>query len=300
MNPFYLAELQKKLRIMNTPFMQNTLKMQEAFLKQQIAFAKSFAPLQDVTKSLLKTQLQLPSTYIAMLKSLPFQIPSYLKGFELLNISIKKSSENLYASINKMQNTFLKQDEKQQIPQLSFLVALKSSSAHFKILQQLEYYTPEYSIEIDNDIETQIDEEIQNAEIIIAKSNKDWLIPFQGAEQSLKSRNPDRIRHALTSLRELVTQILHELAPDETIQKSYKDANWYHNGKPTRRARLHYIINNKNKDEVFVKHFDKEIDCIISIFDLFQKGTHELISKFTDKEAMYIFNRVKLVIEQLL
>src|SRR3546814_200632 len=49
--------------------------------------------------------------------------------------------------------------------------------------------------------------------------HKDLLDLWNGALQAIKSQNPDKIRHMITSLRELYTHVLHILAPDKAFAK---------------------------------------------------------------------------------
>ena len=66
---------------------------------------------------------------------------------------------------------------------------------------------------------------------------------YEGARDAVHGDNPDRGRHLLVSLRELLSHLLRKIAPDERVLTWIpKDSdNWLHKGRPTRKARLHYL-----------------------------------------------------------
>ena len=136
-------------------------------------------------------------------------------------------------------------------------------------------------------------------ETLLAELNPDLLIPLQGARQSLSSENLDRARHFATSLRELFTHVLHTLAPDDKVKEWNKDPNHYDTGKPTRRARLLYICRELNHGpfSTFVK---KDVDADIAFLDLFQQGTHEVTSKYTDVQLKAMLVRMESTLRFML
>lgn len=86
-----------------------------------------------------------------------------------------------------------------------------------------------------------------------------------GAEQSIYSNNPDHLRHFASSHRELCTQIIHLLAPDNLVKDWTTDPNHFDRGKPTRRARLLYIARNHNNNpfiDFFVKNFETQMSLL--------------------------------------
>jgi hypothetical protein len=112
---------------------------------------------------------------------------------------------------------------------------------------------------------------------------------WKGALQAMGSDNPDKIRHMITSLRELYTHILHILAPDEAILKwDEKQMNFY-NGRPTRRGRFLFICRNLNgSNSQFAKFLKSEIDTTLLMIDLFQGGTHSIKPIFSMPELEFI------------
>ena len=106
---------------------------------------------------------------------------------------------------------------------------------------------------------------------------------LRGARAALNTPNPDRARHVIVSLRELVTHVLHRLAPDETIQGWNGQPDLYHGGRPTRRARLLYIfrvISTGTLSESVKSH----VDWMISLIDILNGETHKVSSRLSDEE----------------
>lgn len=121
----------------------------------------------------------------------------------------------------------------------------------------------------------------------------------QGALHALASSNPDRIRHAVTSYRELFTHVLHRLSPDDELRAWSTSPDDFANGKPTRRARLKYVCRHINHGSYthFVK---KDIDAMLAVVDLFQEGTHAVKPSFTEVQLIAFKARVESVIRFLI
>ncbi len=183
----------------------------------------------------------------------------------------------------------------------SLLIApIISGSAHFQVLKNLNYIDVEFNEESEEEYYEIVDENCSNAEKKIEATNGDWLVLLHGAEQSLVSRNPDKVRHTITSLRELITQVLHKFAPDLDINRMFPDPKYYHDGKPTRRARIEYILVTKYNNTSLVEIIDKDTSAILELFNLYQEGTHKIVTSLTDDELLFILKRTKLLIEQLI
>jgi hypothetical protein len=116
----------------------------------------------------------------------------------------------------------------------------------------------------------------------------------------MRSTNPDKVRHATTSLRELLTQVLHSGAPDIAVEAELKDPRWYSNGRPTRKARIYFILTQKYGDDILLDFLEKDIEAIESLFSLLHKGTHEVASSIGGDDLAFIVKRVRLTICQLL
>jgi hypothetical protein len=122
---------------------------------------------------------------------------------------------------------------------------------------------------------------------------------WKGAIEAYNSNNSDRVRHFSTSIRELYTHLFHILAPDDAIKKWTSDPTHYHEGRPTRKARLLFICRNINNDpfSTFVK---KDVDATIAFIDIFQKGTHDIDPVFSPNHLVTIKSKAENTLKFLL
>jgi hypothetical protein len=157
----------------------------------------------------------------------------------------------------------------------------------------------EYSLELDVleriSVEQDEDVEVEGLPLVdheLASFDDRLLILINGARKSLKSDNPDRARHITTSVRELFTQILHGLAPDEEIRKWSADAAYYHNNRPTRRARLLYICRRFACDPL-TKFVDDDVRAALTLIDSLNAGTHVVQSSLTEFQLQAIVYRME-------
>ncbi len=126
------------------------------------------------------------------------------------------------------------------------------------------------------------------------------LLPlWRGATEALESDNPDRVRHVTVSLRELFTQVLHKLAPDDAIREWASDSRYYHNGNPTRKARILHIYR-RIKDGPLEDFAEKDIEAALELVQLFEAGTHRVRPEFSDKQARAIVLRMNNLIRFML
>ncbi len=112
-----------------------------------------------------------------------------------------------------------------------------------------------------------------------------------GAKQALKSPNPDRARHCATSLRELYDHVVRLIAPDDAITKWTKDSKHFYKGRPTRRARLHFICRQIDHGP-FQSFLEKDVAATLEFHSLFQQGTHEVVNNVTDTQLEAMVQRM--------
>lgn len=175
----------------------------------------------------------------------------------------------------------------------------------------IEYYTganllERISTNIDND---DADEELAKDEIIyeneynlksfLPKLKPGLLKMWQGAIEAFNSSNTDKVRHFTVSLRELFTQVMYELAPDEEIVKWTQNPDYFIEERPTRKARLHYIYRNISNDH-FNKFVDKDVETTLLFIGMFQRGTHSIDNPFTEKQLAGIKSKAESTLKFLL
>jgi len=146
--------------------------------------------------------------------------------------------------------------------------------------------------EIRNDIESSLEELLNyfNPEI-----RHLWI----GAKEAFSSTNPDRKRHIVVSLREMLNHILHGIAPDNEISKWSTEPSHYHEGRPTREARILYVCRDINHGP-FSQFVNKDVESHIKFIRLFQHGTHEININFTDQQLKTLIVRAEALARFLL
>jgi hypothetical protein len=139
--------------------------------------------------------------------------------------------------------------------------------------------------------------ESSNDSVIIRlrEANPNWIVMLEGARQAFTSTNPDKTRHCITSLRELVREIMHYLSPDEQIKGWSTSPGDFDRNRPTRRARLRYIARNINHG-AFTEFVEKDIEAILAAINIFQAGTHTANSKLTEAQISALIARVESTI----
>lgn len=165
-------------------------------------------------------------------------------------------------------------------------------SDEFSIESKLEEETHQLENYTQQETESTLEELLRNL-------NADLIVLLDGARQCLESKNPDKVRHFATSLRELFTHVLHILSPDNKVKNWSNSPEHYDKGKPTRRARLLYICRSLNYDP-FSDFLDKDINTVLEFLNLFQRGTHEIIPIYTDFQLKIMLVRMESTLRFLL
>lgn len=143
-------------------------------------------------------------------------------------------------------------------------------------------------------------EETEGAlETLLANLDGGLVELWHGANQALVSDNPDRIRHFTTSLRELFTHILHQLAPDDKVRAWSTAPGHFSDGRPTRRARLLFVCKPVDHGP-FHQFVDKDVAAVLEILDLFQRGTHEMTTPFSQAQLAALKVRMESAIRLML
>jgi len=140
----------------------------------------------------------------------------------------------------------------------------------------------------------------ETLEGLLADISSDLLDPLEGARVAIDSFNPDRTRHVAVSLRELFTQVLHRLAPDDRIRSWTTDRTHYdEKGRPTRRARLLFLyapVNDSSLEEFVIR----DVEAALEFLGLFHGGTHRVASSYTDPQLRALLFRMEALLRFLL
>jgi hypothetical protein len=129
-------------------------------------------------------------------------------------------------------------------------------------------------------------------EFLLKKIDPRFCTLWQGAHLAAASSNPDRVRHACVSIRELFTHVLHFLAPDEQICKWTSDPCRFHNGRPTRKSRFLYLFRPATSGALSDYLF-AEITSLVALANVLQEGTHGIGVHLSPLELKLIFDRIE-------
>jgi len=146
--------------------------------------------------------------------------------------------------------------------------------------------------EITGDIESSLEELLVH---INPEIRRLWL----GAKEAFSTSNPDKKRHVVVSLREMLTHILHVIAPDDAVSKWTSKSSHYHDGRPTREARLLFVCRDINHGP-FEQFINKDVESHVKFINLFQRGTHEININITEQQLKTLVVRSEALARFLL
>lgn len=128
----------------------------------------------------------------------------------------------------------------------------------------------------------------------LRKISDDLDSRWQGAVYSLSPRNPDAARHFCTSAREIISQILELKAPDADVISLMPGCDRTDQGKPTRRAKLKFLLSRKGMLEDALEEFvEQDMENIVQLFRVFNDGTHGSAGTFSFQQLNSIKKRVE-------
>lgn len=171
-------------------------------------------------------------------------------------------------------NNFLDLSERENANSLALSNALESQSE-------------ESSIDPSDLLRTEVDGMLQQL-------SPDLSNRWKGALFSLNPQNPDAARHFCTSAREVFIQILDVNAPDEKVLAHNPDCDKTTNGQPIRKEKIRYLLNRHGLlTEEAVDFVDEDVRNVLSLFRVFNDGTHGSSGKFGIDKLMSIKTRVE-------
>jgi len=168
-----------------------------------------------------------------------------------------------------------------------------------------EYDNDEIQDQIETDINIFSSGNKEQLKSLLMELNPDFYnITWKGADQSLQGNNIDKCRHVMISLRELITHVLHHLAPSDDIRRWSKDENLFdEKGNPKRRARILYItrgVTQKDLSKHLIKYYENDISMILDFVDVLNKGAHKIKSELSDTELKSIMIRTESLLIALI
>lgn len=128
----------------------------------------------------------------------------------------------------------------------------------------------------------------------LAGFSQDLSDRWRGALFSMNPGNPDAGRHFCTSVREIFSEILDNWADSNDVREANPNCELTPNGRPSRRAKICYLLNRKGADSPEMLGFvEKDIDDIIQLFHVFNEATHGPAGKHGFARLQSIRQRVE-------
>ncbi len=128
----------------------------------------------------------------------------------------------------------------------------------------------------------------------LSELSKDLDQRWRGALFALDPRNPDAARHFCASSREILTRVIETEAPDTTVLGAFPECPKTKEGRPTRRARVHFFLHRKGMlDDDLTDFVESDLENVVTLFNIFNEGTHGAAGTFTLRQLAAIKHRVE-------
>lgn len=136
--------------------------------------------------------------------------------------------------------------------------------------------------------------------LLLQELDPGLLEPLNGARSRLRVPAADAVRQVSTSLRELLTHVLHRIAPDQEVRGWTTDPSLFgKDGGPTRRARLLYAMR-AQRSGALTELVDKDVGAAIALSKALQEGTHGVPADIACSQLPALVVRTEVLLIQLL
>ena len=155
------------------------------------------------------------------------------------------------------------------------------------VINALQGQTPENEPHGQN-----VSSEIEN---FLSNISHDVRDRWRGALFALNPRNPDAARHFCTSAREILTAILERYAEDGEVTATLSDCELTPQSRtPTRRSKIRFLLYRHGiSDDALTEFIENDMENVVQLFDIFNKGTHGSSGRFTHSQLQSIRARVE-------
>ena len=130
----------------------------------------------------------------------------------------------------------------------------------------------------------ELEEETSICISLLKAVSPDLARPYAGARDALRGTNPDRVRHFMSSQRELWNHLLRQISPDRQVMEwiSGENEQLLHEGKPTRKARILYLCRDLNHGPL-TNFIASDAQAFIKFVEFFSR-VHQLNTELSDQQ----------------
>ncbi len=180
------------------------------------------------------------------------------------------------------------------------LIALSAPVEYYRQIEVLKSVTiPEESTSEIDTVGTELEASLPKAQALLLGFDPSLQPLLAGAHEALRGDNPDRVRHVTVSLRELLTHVLHALAPDDQVLEWARDRGLTDGSRPTRRARLLYICRSIDCDALGV-FLEQDTQSTLAFMNALSSGTHVAAPRLTSGQLRALVARMESLLVFLL
>ena len=215
---------------------------------------------------------------------------------------VQRSMSTLLTSYRGLAESILSVEDLVQLPSFVLPEATRGLSVKSHALESLQLRPPPVSDNTLSEIAIveEIDERTVGLSSLLADIDRDLVALYTGAMQSLRGTNPDRQRHVVTSLRTLWDAVFRVLAPDDAVTSWVKaqtlpNEEYSQEGRPTRRARLAYVLRNVNSAPL-TQYVDASVRAALKLHELYNR-VHNTRLGLTEQQLLVIVLDTKVSLE---
>ncbi len=299
-----VAEMSKSLTS-NIPFDSAIKQIQ----KSQTEWQKSIQATVQRTPMMSDLAEALRRDYSYITKSSLYAQESILRITQATAQNLVKSSENMYdkylEGLDQLAQSYRNFWQSiEMVPQSYFslphITAPTLSKEMYLAVHQVEILSPQVQISTEeisflDEISPDRDRLCRGLRLI----DPDLENMYLGALDVIRSNSRDSIRQSSVSIRELITQLLRKLSPDEEFFNWNQESSNIDNGRPTRKGRLRYIYRDRCSADC-IDVVENDIAVFLEYMQALQRCTHETIPPLTKLQLKSLIIRLSHHIDAIL
>ena len=227
-------------------------------------------------------------THNARIRANQARLRSSLQQLATQQVTVRQTT--LRESVTSLASAYDQLDRSDADPYLSDLAERDTANSVAVLNRLLE----------DEDDSPVPEEELTGTRITESLSafSSDLSARWAGAVFALSPNNPDAARHFCTSAREIIADMLDEMAPDQEVLARVPNCEITDKGTPTRRSKVHYCLDRSGVANSMLESFiEANIKDLSVLFKDLNAGAHGPAGRFSLSQLIAIKVRVEDAVE---